>query len=92
MIKVTNFKIINYNGEPLSKVKYKEAPINPQPKVQIVDFHKQDELSVSEFANEALITPQAVRKMISESRLTATKTGNQYIIPKEELIRYLQNR
>ncbi len=47
-------------------------------------------LTVTEFAEEARITPQAVRKMISEERLEAAKMGHQYLIQKEELFRYLQ--
>ena len=47
-------------------------------------------LSVSEFAKEANITPQAVRKMISERRLRVNKVGEQYVIPIEDLNRYLE--
>ncbi len=47
-------------------------------------------LTVTEFAEEARITPQAVRKMISEERLEAAKMGHQYLIQKEELFKYLQ--
>lgn len=49
----------------------------------------QDMLSVSLFADEAQITPQAVRKMIVEGRLSAKKVGEQYIIDREELKQYL---
>lgn len=49
-------------------------------------------LSVTQFAKEARITPQAVRKMISERRLNAKKVGEQYIIDREELRRYFENR
>ncbi len=47
-------------------------------------------LSVSQFAKEARITTQAVRKMIAEGRLHARKLGKQHTIPIEELHRYLQ--
>jgi len=47
-------------------------------------------LSVSQFAEEACVTPQAVRKMISETRLQAKKLGEQYIILRNELNRYLE--
>jgi len=36
-----------------------------------------------------MITPQAVRKMITENRLEAVKMGEQYMIPYQELTRYL---
>lgn len=49
-------------------------------------------LSVSQFAKEARITPQAVRKMIGERRLSAKKVGEQYIIDRDELKRYLGNK
>ena len=49
-------------------------------------------LSVSQFAKEARVTPQAVRKMISERRLNAKKVGEQYIIDREELKRYFDNK
>ena len=49
-------------------------------------------LSVSEFATEAGVTPQAVRKMIAEDRLSAERIGEQYVISREELSRYLSSR
>lgn len=48
-----------------------------------------DVLSVSEFAREASVTPQAVRKMINENRITAFRIGEQYVIEKNELFKYL---
>lgn len=49
-------------------------------------------VSASQFAKEAGITPQAVRKMISERRLKAFKIGQQHVINKEDLLRYLRER
>ncbi len=46
-------------------------------------------LSVSQFADAAGVTPQAVRKMISEGRLKAAKVGEQHVIAKAELNEYL---
>lgn len=50
----------------------------------------QREISVTEFANEAKISRQAVVKMISGGKLQAQKVGEQYIIDSEELVRYLK--
>ena len=47
-------------------------------------------LTVSQFADEAKISPQAVRKMIAEGRLLANKVGKQHTVPIAELYRYLQ--
>ena len=49
-------------------------------------------LSVSQFASLARVTPQAVRKMIAEGRLRAAKVGQQHVIVREELSRYLSER
>ena len=49
-------------------------------------------LSVSQFASIAKITPQAVRKMIAEGRLRAAKVGQQHVIVRDELARYLTHR
>lgn len=49
-------------------------------------------LSVTQFADEAKITPQAVRKMIAERRLNAEKIGEQYVISREKLTDYLLGR
>ena len=49
-------------------------------------------LSVSQFAAMAKVTPQAVRKMIAEGRLRAAKVGQQHVIVREELSRYLSER
>lgn len=49
-------------------------------------------LSVTQFADQAGVTPQGVRKMISEGRLNAVKIGEQHIILKSELERYLGER
>jgi len=39
--------------------------------------------SVTEFAKEVSVTPQAVRKAIKEGRLSASKIGKQWVIPKQ---------
>lgn len=49
-------------------------------------------LSVTEFASEADVSAQAVRKMIAEDRLHAEKVGEQYVITRNELNRYLADR
>ena len=49
-------------------------------------------LSVSQFAAIANITPQAVRKMIAKGRLRAAKVGQQHVIVRDELARYLGQR
>ena len=91
MIEIKNFQI-TANNQSLSSIRLNEdiEVIQPLPvlKVQSRDNQKQS-LSVSQFAEEAKITPQAVRKMINEQRLTASKLGEQYVIPREELNRYL---
>ena len=46
-------------------------------------------LSVQEFADEAGISPQAVRKMIAGNRVVSDKVGKQHVIPRRELDRYL---
>lgn len=52
----------------------------------------EDLLSVSQFAAMARVTPQAVRKMITEGRLRAAKVGQQHVIVRNELTRYLAQR
>ena len=55
--------------------------------------HQMDDLlSVSQFATLARVTPQAVRKMIAQGRLRAAKVGQQHVIVREELARYLGQR
>ena len=49
-------------------------------------------LSVSQFAAMARVTPQAVRKMIAKGRLRAAKIGQQHVIVRDELTRYLTQR
>jgi len=51
-----------------------------------------DVLSVSEFAREISVTSQAVRKMIGEGRVRAMKIGEQYVIDKGELMKYLNGK
>ena len=49
-------------------------------------------ISVTQFATEAGISGQAVRKMIAEKRITAARNGKQHTIPREELEEYLRRR
>ena len=49
-------------------------------------------LSVSQFAAIARVTPQAVRKMIAKGRLRSAKVGQQHVIVRDELARYLAER
>ncbi len=63
---------------------------------EIIDFRVDKnelrrEISVTEFANEARISRQAVVKMISGGRLKAQKVGEQYTINSDELVRYLKS-
>ena len=71
--------------------------VGAEPTVEIRGFRistrtEADLLSVSQFADEARITPQAVRKMIAEDRLRAQKVGEQHVISRDELNRYLSER
>ncbi len=94
MIKVLNFKIVEFNGVERSIAE--EAMVftaEQSPKYNLLKVSNNpipDAISVKEFADAADITPQAVRKMISENRLKADMLGSQYVINKEELARYLQ--
>lgn len=89
MIKITNFRILKSNGAEEPITFKNESPLSYNLlKVTTTSFP--DRLSVSQFAEAAEITPQAVRKMISENRLKAERLGSQYVIKKDELTRYLQ--
>ena len=66
---------------------------DPLPNAKVPSTARMDELlSVSQFASIAKITPQAVRKMIAEGRLRAAKVGQQHVIVRDELTRYLTQR
>ena len=68
-------------------------PSNRTPNIKAPSAARMDELlSVSQFASIAKITPQAVRKMIAEGRLRAAKVGQQHVIVRDELARYLAER
>ena len=101
MIKIENFKV-TFSDSQASSIsppeEKKEAKENAQ---QTLRFHIQvlkptiysddkEEISVSEFAREAGITSQAVRKMIAEGRLQAKRLGNQYAIKREDLYKYFE--
>lgn len=92
MIEITNFKIEQINAGVSRELNYRGDSMVPNPEVQVVSLLITDGLTVSEFAGEARVTPQAVRKMIAEDRLFASMAGNQYLIKREELNRYLQNK
>ena len=47
--------------------------------------------SVSEFAKETKLTPQAIRKAIKQGRLMASKIGKQWVIPRQ-LIQQIKER
>ena len=49
-------------------------------------------ITVSEFAEDARITTQAVRKRIKKRQLVATKIGHQYLIQEKELVKYLEGK
>ena len=49
-------------------------------------------ISVTEFSRRVGVTPQAVRKMISEGRLEAKKIGEQYVIEEKEVDVYLYRK
>ena len=59
---------------------------------RVTEQARGDLLSVTEFADEARITRQAVLKMIAENRLQANKIGEQHVISQDELDRYLADR
>lgn len=72
-------------------------PVDREATVEIrrfkVSFEERERLlSVTQFSDEARITQQAVRKMIAEGRLRAQKIGEQHVISRDELNRYLAER
>ena len=76
----------------IEKLKAKLRKLETQQKkrqIPRVEAKQPEYLSVTQFANSCMITPQAVRKMITENRLEAVKMGEQYMIPYQELTRYL---
>lgn len=91
MIKVSDLRITINGSEKVNTEKFQlEDNFKSLPPLRILTGFNKDTLTVTEFAEEARVTTQAVRKMISEERLKAAKMGNQYLIQKEELFRYLQ--
>lgn len=92
MIKITNMQIggKNANGETFRfSVCQNELQLLSNTPTRIDRGTNENWLSVTMFAKEAGVTPQAVRKMISEGRLTSRKVGEQHVILREELNRYL---
>lgn len=90
MVEIKNFKVTINPASSLIQLNGQVDPIVPLASIKIKSKDERNSLSVSQFAREAQITPQAVRKMISERRLEAVKLGEQYVIRREELVRYLQ--
>ena len=88
MIEFSNFHFTSSSQESWIRVQAPQDNINHSVVLKI-DFTHPEYLSVTQFANSCTITPQAVRKMISERRLEAVKMGEQYMIPYLELNRYL---
>lgn len=48
-------------------------------------------ITASDVAKHLKVTPQYVRKLISEEKLTATRIGNQWLIKQEDLEKYIDN-
>jgi len=99
MIQVSNINTSSNSSTALVKLCINGTERNTVPletaTSEIIDFRLDKhelrrEMSVTEFANEARISRQAVVKMISVGRLKAQKVGEQYIINSEELTRYLK--
>jgi len=91
MIEISNFHFKSNSQESMIRLHVSQDNISNSV-VPMIDFTRPEYLSVREFANSCMITPQAVRKMISERRLEAVKMGEQYMIPYVELSRYLSIR
>jgi len=95
MIRITNVQISgrNLNGDAFRfSVCQDELQLLSKTPSRIEHGANESWLSVTMFAKEAGVTPQAVRKMISEGRLTSRKVGEQHVILIEELNRYLAER
>ncbi|MDO8662910.1 MAG: helix-turn-helix domain-containing protein [Candidatus Omnitrophota bacterium] len=92
MVEIKNFKATA--NEPFSVIRLgsHSEGLRPLLRLEIKLGDMPSFLSVTQFAKEAGITQQAVRKMISERRLSAKMLGEQYTISREELVRYLQIR
>jgi excisionase family DNA binding protein len=91
MIEISNFHFKSNSQGSMIRLHIPQDSINNSV-VPMIEFTRPDYLSVREFANSCMITPQAVRKMITERRLEAVKMGEQYMIPYTELSRYLSLR
>jgi len=57
-----------------------------------IPAEKGDLLSVTQFADDAGISGQRVRKMIADGRINAHKVGEQHVISRDELNQYLVDR
>ena len=57
-----------------------------------IPAEKGDLLSVTQFAEEANISGQRVRKMIADERIRAHKVGEQHVISRDALNQYLVDR
>ncbi|MFA5411115.1 MAG: helix-turn-helix domain-containing protein [Candidatus Omnitrophota bacterium] len=92
MVEIKNFRVTINQKPSLVHFDFREERIRPLIPIENKGENWTNALSVTQFAEEAGITPQAVRKMISERRLSAKKLGEQYAILREELDRYLQRK
>jgi len=99
MIQLSNINISSNGGAAIVNlcIKSIEGSVTPLKNAvsHIIDFRLDKnelrrEMSVTEFANEARISRQAVVKMISSGKVRAQMIGEQYIINAEELVRYLK--
>lgn len=81
-------------GRPVSEVGSPEATSDTVKirRFQVFTETSSNLLSVSEFAVLAGISRQAVLKMIAEKRVHADKVGEQHVISRNELDRYLSER
>jgi excisionase family DNA binding protein len=98
MIEIKNFRISSNQNSSIAQLVYQhdQDKYNESNGIFYVIRNTTEGLpsflTVTQFAREARITPQAVRKMIIERRVNAKKMGEQYIISREELSHYLKVR
>lgn len=98
MIKITKVHIEQKEQGVLSSISFGKTIISKGNKEALIDLSNLGDvntsraLSVSMFAKKASVSPQAVRKMISEGRLKAQRIGEQYVIAEKELDRYLNEK
>lgn len=91
MIEFSNFQFTSNSDSSYVGIQFPIGSLGGS-SIPRVEAMQPEYLSVTQFANSCMITPQAVRKMIAERRLEALKMGEQYMIPYPELTRYLSVR